>query len=225
MFPSSITSATRIPLLLSTSERTFIDDLAGRILDAGIEVPNFGQEGAKVARTIADPTADPSVPICLCSGTGQLLGETLGMGFRLTPPAERATAARAADALAARIVVAMAPSAESADEQDSQILNNVYRAGLGLPVQSWRLGEDQLGIIAREARVFAGLMNLVIRVGDEEMKNDSMSTSLEGAMHALQEKGQTPALTFVDRATGGRPGVIGSISLVAPETFFASFSG
>ena len=210
-----------IPFRLELTERELLSNLATHLLESRLDSPWLTTEKVESAWSIADLSADPSIPICLCSGTGELLAGVLAVGFRLTPVVERATIARAADALAARLVVAMAPSAEMTADPDVRVLENIYRAGLGLPVRWHRLGEDQIEIMVREAQVFASLLNLAIRVGTED---ESKGSSLTGLVTDQFLGGGEASLSFVDRATGGRPGMIGSITIVNPETFFASFS-
>jgi hypothetical protein len=238
MFPPPFASSPErrpIPFTLDGSERQLLDDLATRISEAHLKSGWMSEEECQSVHVIADPTADPDLPICLCSGTGERLAEILARGFRLTPLAERAAVAQAADALAARLVVAMAPSAEEAANPDDRVLENIYRTGLGLPVRWHRLGEDQVEIMIREAQAFASLTNLVIRAGNTKTEVGNRAGKLSPAgdpddhhiadliVSAIQS-GQTPELSFVDRATGGRPGVVATIELVNPETFFASFT-
>lgn len=209
----------RIPFLLSTTERTFIEDLATRAGEAGLRAGYFSPDAVADIRIIADPLGDPNEPICLCSGTGKLLAEAVTLGFRLTPLEDRAAVAKTADVLMARMVVANADSAESTDQQDEHVLRNIYRAGLGLPVYSESLLSDQTAIAAREAQMLASLLDLKVQVGQYTDGN-----SIAGPLEEQFLRGEQPNINFLDRSTGGRPAQVGNIRIVDAATFFATFA-
>lgn len=209
-----------IPFLVSTAERTFLDDLATRASEAGLRGKTFSPDAAASAHTIIDPLADPAVPICLCGGTGQLLAEVITLGFRLTPIEERPAVAKAANDLMARMIAAAAESPESTGvDQDSKTLRNIYRAGLGLPIISHWLAEDQVSIVVREAEMLASLLDLKIQVGGDGQYGDVAS-----ALWYQIEQGEQPTISFQGRSTGGRPAQAGNIRIVDAGTFFATFA-
>ena len=223
--------ATRsIPFLLSTSEREFLDNLVSHVSDSGVAAEGayaLNEGMLESARVIVDPLADQENPICLCGGTRQLLASLLATGFRLTPASEREETARRADALASRLIIAMAQSAESPTSHSETELDNVYRAELGLPVRSSSLTYDQIAIMRREAHAFANLMGLDIkaRIGSTDHADADPKQDVHLLMQEASDKGgQEPTLIFTDRATGGRPAQAGQIRLVNAGTFFASFS-
>ena len=214
----------RIPFILSVEERDFVRAAAEAAYGAefieGVEptahelmndaVPVRGGLTATSSKFARPDGGGEWAEICLCSGLGPHLIETLVEASWNKPEMSKA-----AEALVVRILGVMSEEPESstlgpsdADERTGEpdqtpewIVENIYRIGIGMPIKVETLGQRQYERISSEANTFASALGCEIEEYEREGHH---------------------GIVFTDKGTGGRPRRIGAVELVNPDTFEAA---